>query len=190
MNGVERSWNLLIMEPLRAGFSHKLSLQCKICGILEIFHSSPATDNANPDSIARRSMFDINRRSVVAFREIGKGHKAMSTFAGFMNLSKPISNTQYDKSNEKRLKAYEDACFQSCKEAAIETTAKLGGGSDSVTDCQVSVDGTWQKHGHSLLWGCYHHFKGKWKVFGSHCIIQHMQRVPNMVKQDKPPWMQ
>ena len=140
-------------EPLRAGLSHKLSLQCKICGILEIFHSSSATDNANPDSVARRSMFDINLRSVVAFREIGKGHKAMSTFAGFMNLSKPISKTQYDKANEKLLRAYQDACFQSCKEAAFETTAKLGGGSDSVTDCQVSVDGTWQKRGHSSLNG-------------------------------------
>ena len=140
-------------EPLRAGFSHKLSLQCQKCGILEMFHSSPVTDNANPNSIARRSMFDINLRSVVAFREIGKGHKSMSTFAGFMNLSKPISKTQYDRANEKLLKAYQDVCFQSCKEAAFETTTKLGGDSDTATDCQVSVDGTWQKRGHSSLNG-------------------------------------
>ena len=46
-------------EPLRAGFSHQLSIQYQECGNLEMFHSSPVTDNANPNSIARRSMFDI-----------------------------------------------------------------------------------------------------------------------------------
>ena len=115
------------------------------------FYSSPATCNVYPDSKARRSMFDSNLRSVLAFREIGKGHKAMSTFCGFINLSKEISKTQYDKANEKLLNAYQNTCFQSCKNAALETTIKLGGSSDVVIDCQVSVDGTWQKRGHSSL---------------------------------------
>ena len=77
----------------------------------------------------------------------------MNTFSGFMNLSKPLSKTQYDKANEKLLKAYQDACIQSYKEAALETISKLGGSLDAVTDCQVSVDGTWQKRGHSSLTG-------------------------------------
>ena len=98
-------------------------------------------------------MFDINLRSVLAFLEIGKGHKAMNTFSGFMNLSKLLSKTQYDKAYEKLLKAYQDACIQSCKEAALGTINKLGGSSDAVTDYQVSVDGTWQKCGHSSLTG-------------------------------------
>ena len=51
------------------------------------------------------------------------------------------------------MKAYQDACIQICKEAALETINKLGGSSDAVTDCQVFVDGTWQKHGHSSLTG-------------------------------------
>jgi len=74
-------------------------------------------------------MFDINLRSV-----IGKGNKAMNTFSGFMNLSKPLSKTQYDRANEKLLKAYHYACIQSCKEAALEKINKLGGSSDAVTD--------------------------------------------------------
>jgi len=56
---------------------------------------------------------------VLAFRDIGKGHKATKTFSGFMNRSKPLSKTQYDKANERLLKAYQDACIQSCKEAAV-----------------------------------------------------------------------
>ena len=144
---------LVDSEHFRAGLSHKLSLQCRNCGNLDTFYSSPATCNVYPDSKARRSMFDINLRSVLAFREIGKGHKAVSTFCGFMNISKPISKTQYDKANEKLLNAYQNTCFQNCKNAALETTIKHGGSSDVVIDCQVSVDGTWQKRGHFSLNG-------------------------------------
>ena len=77
----------------------------------------------------------------------------MTIFSGFTNLSKPLSKTQYDKANEQLLKANQDTCLQRCKEAALETTSKLGGTSDAVTDCQVSVDGSWQKRGHSSLNG-------------------------------------
>ena len=51
------------------------------------------------------------------------------------------------------MNSYQNTCFQSCKNAALETTIKLGGSSDVVIDCQVSVDGTWQKRGHSSLNG-------------------------------------
>ena len=149
----QESLDLVDNESFRAGLAHKLSLQCRNCGILDTFYSSPVTCNVYPDSKARRSMFAINLRSVLAFRKIGKGHKAMNTFSGFMNLSKPLSKTQYDKANEKLLSAYQDACIQSCKEAALETINKLDGSSDAVTDCQVFVDGTWQKCGHSSLTG-------------------------------------
>ena len=60
-------------EHYRAGLSHKLSLQCRNCGNLDTFYSSPATCNVYRDSKARRSIFDNNLRSVLAFREIGKG---------------------------------------------------------------------------------------------------------------------
>jgi len=68
-----------------------------------------------------------------------------------MNLSKPLSTTQYDKANEKLLNAYQDACIQSCKEAALETINKLGGSSYSVTDCLWM--GLGKKCGHSSLNG-------------------------------------
>ena len=70
-----------------------------------------------------------------------------------MNLLKPLSKTQYDEANQKLLNAYQEACLQSCKETVLETIIKLGGSSDAVTDCEVSVDETWQKRGHSSLNG-------------------------------------
>ena len=90
----KESLNLVDNEPFRAGLSHKLSLQYRKCGILDTFYSSLATYNvSHPDSNDRRTMVDITLRSVLAFREIGKGHKAMTTFCDFMNLSKPLRHS-------------------------------------------------------------------------------------------------
>ena len=86
----QESLNIVDNEPFRAGLLQKLSFQYRKCGILNTFNSSPATYNvSHPDSKARRTMVDITLRSVLAFREIGKGHKAMTTFCDFMNLSRP-----------------------------------------------------------------------------------------------------
>ena len=46
----QESLNLVDNDPFRAGSSLKLSFQCRKCGILETFYSSPATYNVYPDS--------------------------------------------------------------------------------------------------------------------------------------------
>ena len=148
------SIELVDYESLRAGLSHKLSLQCKNCGVIETFHSSSTGKKVDPGSGARRTMFDVNLRSVLAFREIGKGHNAMNTFTGLMNLAKPISKTQYDKVNDKLFQVYQDTALYSCEEAATETIQKIDEKDPyGITDCQVSVDGSWQKRGHTSLNG-------------------------------------
>ena len=39
--------------------------------------------------------YDVNLRTAVAFREIGRGHTAIETFCGFMNMPPPMtSNTR------------------------------------------------------------------------------------------------
>ena len=43
-----------------------------------------------------RKGFNINTRSVLAFREIGKGHTAMQTLCGYMNMPPPMSVTTYN----------------------------------------------------------------------------------------------
>ena len=112
-------------DECRFGLCHQLSFQCKHCGWSEKFYSSPTSNKTNPESPARRHMFDVNIRSVVAFREIGKGHTALSTFSGLMNLSKPLAKTQYNKVNEKLLTAYQATALQSCSKAADETRAQI-----------------------------------------------------------------
>ena len=42
-----------------------------------------------------RKAFDINTRAVVDFGEIGRGHTAMGTFCGYMNMPPPMAVPTY-----------------------------------------------------------------------------------------------
>ena len=46
----QESLDLVDNESRRAGLAHKLSLQCRNCGILDTFYSSPVTCNVYSDS--------------------------------------------------------------------------------------------------------------------------------------------
>ena len=43
--------------------------------------------------------FEVNVRSVIAFREIGKGNEAMRTFTTIMNMPPPLSHQPYSDIN-------------------------------------------------------------------------------------------
>ena len=42
-----------------------------------------------------RPPFEVNVRTVLAFREIGKGHTAIKKYCGFMNMPKSINDSAY-----------------------------------------------------------------------------------------------
>ena len=80
----------------------------------------------------------------MAFREIGKGYHSLCTFASNMNMISPIARKSYDSISEKLHDAYETVAEQSTTNAAKETAIALGCDPNNTTDCQISVDGTWQ----------------------------------------------
>ena len=139
----------------RNGFACKFSVRCTKCTWIERFYSSQTTAKNSESPASGRSSFDVNIRAMVAFREIGKGYEGMSNFATFMNLPPPLSKTGYNKINNKLNSVYKEVAEKSCQEAAKETRIKLGGSADGddMVDCQVSVDGSWQKRGHMSLNG-------------------------------------
>ena len=63
------------------GLCCKLLLSCDKCDWSEHFYTSKQLSNRTG-----RKPFDINLRTVAAFREIGKGHSGIETVCGFMNL--------------------------------------------------------------------------------------------------------
>ncbi len=74
----------------------------------------------------------------------------MNNFSTFLNLPPPLSKRQYNKINEKLHSAYKDIADQGCLQAGEETKLKLGGSleGEDLLNCEVSVDGSWQKRGH------------------------------------------
>ncbi|GFU86694.1 uncharacterized protein TNCV_2881141 [Trichonephila clavipes] len=130
------------------GFSTKIELKCK--SIKKIFNSvfsSPRDDYSK--------CFDANKELVEAFLKIGKGHAALELFSmaiGIHAMDKKIFSKCLQK-------LYEEKC--SFKEDILEISRKvvrkhhedLLGSANGVIDITVLYDGTWQKRGHSSLYG-------------------------------------
>ena len=97
----------------------------------------------------------------MVFREIGKGFETMKTLSRLMNMSEPINVKACSAINDHLLEAYLVAADNSMSQAATEVkeiSEKQKGGTsspreDSLTDCIVSLDGSWQKQGHDSLNG-------------------------------------
>ena len=89
--------------------------------------------------------YDINLRSTLGFREIGKGLTSMKLFYSITNIPPPIEcNYLRD--------IYVKEAQVSMKKAADEVTGDEIG-DDGVKHCTVSFDGTWQRRGYPSLNG-------------------------------------
>ena len=69
--------------------------------------------------------YDINIRSVIAFREIGKGYAALlESFCYIMNMPPPMTRNSYDKLVDGLHEPYMLSAQQSMKNAASEVKEK------------------------------------------------------------------
>ena len=65
---------------------------------------SVATINLfNKEVVNGKVPYDINNRSILAFWEIAKGHSAIETFCGLMNMSLPTTSKTYQETIENML---------------------------------------------------------------------------------------
>ena len=71
------------------GFAHYflISFSSNNCDWTRSF----CTSTNLPKDTRGRPAFDVNVRSLLASREIGKGHTTMSKFCGFMNMPKSMN---------------------------------------------------------------------------------------------------
>ena len=92
----------------------------------------------------------------MAFREIGKGFESMKTFSRLMNMTEPINIKAYNAINDHLLVAYLLAADNIMSQADTEVKeisekrkeSTLFPREDSLIDCTVFLDGSWQKQGH------------------------------------------
>ena len=96
--------------------------------------------------------FDVNLRAIMAFREIGKGHKGLQTFCGYMNMPPPMA---YERVKSRLHPAHVDVARQNMKDAAEELCREVSEEyhENTVCDTAVSCDGTWQRRGFASLNG-------------------------------------
>ena len=134
---------------LRMGYAHKLKLMCQHCQNESVTFTSQECERFNPSQ--GRNKFKINVRTVIGFREVGKGHEAMVNVARCMNMFS-LGNAAYNQINGSLGDAYEQAAEESMKKVASDIKQNTTTNQDPVT-CRVSLDGTWQKRGFSSLNG-------------------------------------
>ena len=99
------------------GFSNKLILNCCSCKWnIDLFTSYQTSHSASKQG---RNMFDVNVRSVVAFREIGRGHDHISNYACCMNML-GISEPAFRNIHDALLNAYKQIANTSMQKACQE----------------------------------------------------------------------
>ena len=123
-------------------------------------------------STSVKCRFDVNVRSNIAYREIGRGLTHIETFNRVMNMPPSYSHSNYDETVKELLGPYEDALNESMLEAAANVKSQattvtqeqdeevtesednqtlVHESSANVYDCDVSVDGSWQRRGYASL---------------------------------------
>ena len=133
----------------RKGFAYLLKLRCKECLWEYDIYTSSKVCNSNK---VGPKFIEMNLRMVLAFREIGRGLTALETFSQCMNMPSCIKQTSFDSIQKSLANGYLEVSRESQSKAAYETFQECSGDA-AVADCNVSVDGTWQRRGYSSLNG-------------------------------------
>ena len=118
-------------------------LNCRCGWSFTTFSSKRVDENNN------KSRFDINIRTVIAFREIGKGLTAIESFCTHMNMPPPMRNVAYTEIINTINPVYVVTAEESMNNAA----AVIRNNADNVKDIDASFDGSWQRRGFASLNG-------------------------------------
>lgn len=137
------------------GFAFKIVVKCNNCNsLIKEILSSPRVAHHE----TTRAPFEVNRRMVDTFLDIGKGFASMQKYCMGMGMtcmsstaySKHISKLASDNSNLVSTEVLRKA-HTIIREAHIESDPSLE--KDQPIDIAVSYDGTWMRRGHSSLYG-------------------------------------
>ena len=122
----------------KCGYSNYIVLQCENieCGWRYSFNSSKKQGRS----------YEMNVRSVLAFREIDKGHNAMTTFNKVMNMPAPLTRRNFTKIQNKK---FLPVVKKLANDSMVNNAFKIRESRNDDRECGVSIDGTWQKRGYS-----------------------------------------
>ena len=121
------------------GFAFLLLLKCQShkCKFSERFYTS--------SKIGGSQAFEVNRRIVLATRNIGIGHQALVKFTGVMNMPSPMNENSYRDHVAAVKSAAHTVCKKSMRNAVDQVKDYYVPADDGIFDIAVSGDGTWRK---------------------------------------------
>ena len=96
---------------------------------------------------------EVNRRAVLAGRNIGIGHTGLPKFAGTMNMPPPMNENAYRDHVAAMNAAAELICKESMSNASQQTKLFYEVEEDGKYDIGISADGTWRHRGYSSSYG-------------------------------------
>ena len=141
----------LYERPSIGGLSEKLFLKCTVCSKTTELNTSPCVE------IESYRTAEANLRSVFASQSIG--HSGLSAFFSDMNMSPPVSQAPYNNINKHLwwiAKQQANDVLNAAANSLIEFTldehpedVHIDDNGAMICDVAVTVDGTWQKRGHS-----------------------------------------
>ena len=141
----------------KMGFVQFFKLSCVDCSWTIKFCSSKECGKI--EQVSGRKGYDINRRTIIAFRENGLGFTSMESFCCCMNMPPPMAKTTFDDISCGIHNAYVETSQESMSKAAEEVRSKIikeditNVDEKGIVNTSVSGDGAWQKRGFSSLNG-------------------------------------
>ena len=137
----------------RAGLAEALEIECTKCLYKTPFYTSKKISD-------KKSMYDVNMRTVYGSQTTGLGRTGLSKLCGVMDLPAPVTRKAFNNISkvitEKALEKVEEEMKSASERlfdlSLIETAECID--IDPVTlamiaNVPVTVDGTWQKRGHT-----------------------------------------
>ena len=136
-------------EDSKMGLASKLILKCSSRKCLFFFCKSFFTSG----KVENGQAFEVNRREVLATRNIGVGHQGLVKFTFVMNMLPPMNENSYRDHVKAVPTAAESVALESMSKAATEVKEFYKEKKDGLYNIGVSGDGTWRKRGYSFfLW--------------------------------------
>ena len=138
---------LAIEDERREGLASSVFLRCQMCG----------ASSGWCDLLPRAGRFyQVNRRSVLAMRVIGRGHTALKKFCGIMDLPPPVAWPAFNGHQKAIAQAAAQVSDESMKSAAkVVFEKKRDNGESTVAGTSVTFDGTWMRRGFSSQHGVF-----------------------------------
>ena len=129
------------------GFCFDVMGHCQTCKTDNFLFATSTTCKKEGvfQSNQKKTPYAINLRMVTFTKELGLGLAALQTVSKCLNSLPPISQSSYDTLFGKYSEATKAVAEESMKQAADEVIEEQDGNHDTM----VSVDGTWQRRGHS-----------------------------------------